>query len=111
MFRARILYSQSGNSKGNEKEKERARTPPSTARYRVYERPLFAEQKSGLQWTSERVKLETGLNQEQVGHIERLCFSELVKVTDPSHHPCALSPRNLLLLTLKWLWRYPPLRL
>lgn len=72
---------------------------------------LLAEQKPASEWTSAQVKLETGLDVEQVAEIERFCFLELVNVPDPIRHPCALSPRNLLLLTLKWLWRYPPERL
>lgn len=69
----------------------------------------LVEQKPASEWAVKRVKLETGLTSEQIDHIEQLCSSELLK--DPSRHPYSLAPRNLLLLTLKWLWRYPPIEL
>jgi hypothetical protein len=57
------------------------------------------------------VRKETGLVLEQIQFIEDLCFHKLIQITDPAHHPNALTPRNLLLLCFKWLWRYPPYEL
>jgi hypothetical protein len=54
------------------------------------------------------MKFQTGLSQEQIEHIERLCFLDLVKVSDPNRHFSALFSPNLVLLALTWLWRYPP---
>lgn len=50
---------------------------------------------------------ETGLTLDQVEYVERLCHRELVDVPAASNRLPKLSPRNLLLLTLKWLRRYP----
>jgi hypothetical protein len=57
------------------------------------------------------VNWETGLTLEQVDYIEHLCHPELVEI--PAARPNRvreLSPRNVLLLTLKWLRRYPVLK-
>lgn len=37
-----------------------------------------------------------------------MCYQKLLNLVDPVHHLNALSPKNVLLLALKWLWRYPP---
>lgn len=68
------------------------------------------EQKPGAEWDSVRIKLETGLSQEQFDHIMTLCNKKLANLSDPVHHPQALSPKNVLLLTLKWLRWYPTTR-
>lgn len=50
---------------------------------------------------------ETGLTLEQLHLVEDLCRQELVDIPACSNRSPQLSPRNLLLLTLKWLRRYP----
>jgi len=50
---------------------------------------------------------ETGLTIEQLDAVQGLCHQELVHIPARSSRVRALSPRNLLLLTLKWLRRYP----
>jgi len=53
------------------------------------------------------VNRETGLILDQLEYVERLCHQELVEIPADSAHFATLSPRNQLLLTLKWLRRYP----
>lgn len=52
----------------------------------------------------------TGLTIEQLEHLERLCHQDLVTIPAASTFIKKLSPRNLLVLTLKWLRRYPTVR-
>jgi hypothetical protein len=60
-------------------------------------------------WDAKRVSRETGVTVEQLDYLERLCHQDLVEVPADSNRVRALSPRNLLVLALKWLRRYPTL--
>jgi hypothetical protein len=53
------------------------------------------------------VNRDTGLTLEQLGFVEDLCHQELVEIPVRSPPHPKLSPRNILILTLKWLRRYP----
>jgi hypothetical protein len=64
-------------------------------------------QPPGFGWSDDQIRLEIGLTADQLAYLERLCYRKLINITDAVHHPRALSPKNLLLLTLKWLWHYP----
>jgi len=68
---------------------------------------LFVEQPPASEWDAKRVNRETGLTLQQLEYVETLCHQELVNVPALSNRVPQLSPRNMLLLTLKWLRRYP----
>src|SRR5689334_20317905 len=68
---------------------------------------LSVDQPPASEWDAQRVNHETGLTLEQLDLVEDLCREELVEIPARSNRSRKLSPRNLLLLTLKWLRRYP----
>ena len=68
---------------------------------------MSVEQPPASDWDAKRVNRETGLTLEQLEYVERLCYKELVEIPAHSSRVRKLSSRNLLLLTLKWLRRYP----
>ena len=68
---------------------------------------LTVEQPPASDWSAARVNRETGLTLEQLEYVERLCQQELVEIPAASTRIRQLSPRNLLLLALKWMRRYP----
>lgn len=53
------------------------------------------------------MKYETGLTLDQFRHLERICSAEMIQPQPGAGRQKELSSRNLLLLTLKWLRRYP----
>jgi hypothetical protein len=69
---------------------------------------VWIEQPPASEWDAQQLNRETGITVEQCDYMERLCHTELVAIPAGSTRHCQLSPRNLLLLTLKWLRRYPP---
>lgn len=70
---------------------------------------LSAEQPPAVDWNANRVNRETGLTLNDFTYVEHLCHQELLEIATCGKGLRKLSPRNALLLTLKWLRRYPVL--
>jgi len=72
-------------------------------------RSLLVEQPPASENDAQWVNRNTGLTLDQLDYMERLCRQELVDIpAGAPNAPLKLSPRNRLLLTFKWLRRYPP---
>lgn len=68
---------------------------------------VLLEQPPASDWDAKRVNRETGLTLEQLDLVEDLCRQDVVEIPARSNRSPKLSPRNNLLLTLKFLRRYP----